>query len=81
MAVTCNKCGNGRFEMSGVILEGSAETVAVLRCADCGQTFGVSDGQSLRAALDEQQAVLNNLSRQMSEMREMLHKLSAPAQN
>ena len=80
MTVTCSKCGNANFVLASVVVEGATETPTILQCGACGHAVGVSDDRSLRAALGEQQANLNDLRRQMSEVLEMLGKLSTTSQ-
>ena len=78
MAVTCSKCGGGRFELGTVVGSDTVQRFEVLHCAACGHALGLSEIDAVRAVLREQQSTLNELRHQLTEVRDKLDKLASP---
>jgi len=76
MAVTCSKCGGGRFELGSVSSSEPARQFTILHCAACGQSLGLPEIDAVRSALHEQQTTLNDLRHQLNEIRDRLEKLA-----
>ena len=76
MAVTCSKCGGGRFEIASVSSSEPPRQFTILHCSACGQALGLSEIDAIRTVLQEQQATLNELRHQLHDVREKLEKLA-----
>jgi transcription elongation factor Elf1 len=72
---SCAKCGGERFETATVTADNGTHTITLLHCARCGQALGICEADVLLDALREQQAHLDALRAQLTEVAGALRKL------